>query len=166
MKDFRYAVLVMLVASCDSPSGAALGLMVFALFVNTPVTWGGQVNTTVNGTTITKTGGQPDEGGDRGWCRALLQERRAPVHELASAGVSALRDHVDDRRRLDDRAGADERGRRWSDGGTRAVRLAHRRRQRCGDRSVHQRHRGECNVFRRGPPDVVVGQRRQWRQLL
>src|SRR3569833_2647406 len=160
MKDFRPAALVMLVASCDSPSGAVFGLLVFVLDANTPVTWVGQVNTTVNGTTITKTGGQPDEGGDRGWCRALLQERRAPVHELASARVSALRDHVDDRCGLVDRAGADERGRRWSDGGTRAVRLAHRRRQRCGDRSVLQRLRGECVVLRRGPPDVVVGQRR------
>src|SRR3569832_2749027 len=100
MKDFRYAVLVMLVASCDSPSGAALGQKEFALVANTPVTWVGQVNTTVNGTTITKTGGHPVEGGDRGWCRALLQERRAPVHERASARVSALRDHVDDRCRL------------------------------------------------------------------
>src|SRR3569832_2355373 len=89
MKDFRYAVLVMLVASCDSQSGAALGQKEFALDANTPVTWVGQVNTTVNGTTITKTGGQPDE-----------EDAGAVAQQSIASGDAAFQFTVDDASRF------------------------------------------------------------------
>jgi len=89
MKDFRYAVLVMLVASCDSPGGAALGQKESALNANTPVTWVGQVNTTVNGTTITKTGGQPDE-----------EDAGAVSQQSIASGDAAFQFTVDDASRF------------------------------------------------------------------
>jgi len=52
-------VLALVLSGCDGPT-ATLGQTSAAIEATTPVTWVNQVNTTVNGTTITKTGGQGD----------------------------------------------------------------------------------------------------------
>src|SRR3954447_796655 len=55
------AVLVVVLAGCDGPGGVTLGQTSSAIDASTPVTWVNQVNTTVSGTTITKTGGVAQE---------------------------------------------------------------------------------------------------------
>jgi spore germination protein YaaH len=60
MKVTRACVVFMvLLAGCQS-ADVKLGKTTSAIDANTPITWVNQVNTTVSGDTITKTGGQPD----------------------------------------------------------------------------------------------------------